>query len=224
GQRTRRPDLVCFLNGLPVAVVELKNPGSQSATLTSAYNQLQTYKEQVPSLFRTNAVLVTSDGMEARIGSLSANEERFMPWRTVTGEDYAPPGTPEQDTLLRGVFDRRVFLDLIRDFTVFGTGDQGLFKIVAGYHQYHGAKKAVRETIEAVKPGGDRKIGVIWHTQGSGKSFLMAFFAGLAVKARDLENPTLLVLTDRNDLDDQLFGTFSLCSDLIRQAPKQATS
>jgi type I restriction enzyme R subunit len=224
GQKNRRPDLVCFLNGLPVAVLELKNPGSESATLTSAYNQLQTYKTQIPSLFRTNAVLVTSDGMEARIGSLTANEERFMPWRTVNGEDYAPPGTPEQDTLLRGVFDRQVFLDLIRDFTVFGQGDHGLFKIVAGYHQYHGAKKAVREAIEATRPGGDRKIGVIWHTQGSGKSFLMAFFAGLAVKAKSLENPTLLVLTDRNDLDDQLYGTFSVCKDLIRQSPKQAIS
>lgn len=224
GRRKRRPDLVCFLNGLPVAVLELKNPGSETATLTSAYNQLQTYKEQTPSLFRTNALLVISDGMQARIGSLTANEERFMPWRTVNGEDYAPPGTPEQETLLQGIFDRRVFLDLIRDFSVFGQDGANLFKIIAGYHQYHGARKALRETIEAVKPGGDRKIGVIWHTQGSGKSFLMAFFAGLAVKARDLENPTLLVLTDRNDLDDQLFGTFTLCGDLIRQKPKQAES
>ena len=123
--RTRRPDLVCFLNGLPVAVLELKNATSETADLTSAYNQLQTYKAQIPSLFRTNAVLVTSDGMQARIGSLTANEERFMPWRTIDGQDYASSGTPEQETLLRGVFDRRVFLDLIRDFTVFGQGDTG---------------------------------------------------------------------------------------------------
>lgn len=224
GRRTRRPDLVCFLNGLPVAVLELKNPGSETATLTSAYNQLQTYRQQIPSIFRTNAVLVTSDGMQARIGSLTANEERFMPWRTVNGEDYAPPGTPEMDTLLCGVFDRRVFLDLIRDFTVFAEGGDGVFKIIAGYHQYHGAQKAVRDAIKATRPDGDRKIGVIWHTQGSGKSLLMAFFAGLAVKAAALENPTLVILTDRNDLDDQLLATFSMCRDLIRQTPKQAVS
>lgn len=224
GRRTRRPDLVCFLNGLPVAVLELKNPGSETATLTSAYNQLQTYRQQIPSIFRTNVALVTSDGMQARIGSLTANEERFMPWRTVNGEDYAPPGTPEMDTLLRGVFDRRVFLDLIRDFTVFAEGGDGVFKIIAGYHQYHGARKAVRDAIKATRPDGDRKIGVIWHTQGSGKSLLMAFFAGLAVKAAALENPTLVILTDRNDLDDQLLATFSMCRDLIRQTPKQAVS
>lgn len=222
GQRNRRPDIVCFLNGLPVAVLELKNAADENATLAGAYNQLQTYKEQVPSLFRTNAVLITSDGMEARIGSLTANQERFMPWRTVDGETYAEKGTPEMETLLAGVFNRRVFLDLIRDFTVFGTGDHGLIKIVAGYHQYHGAKKALSSAVEATAPDGDRKIGVIWHTQGSGKSFLMAFFAGLAVNAKALENPTILVLTDRNDLDDQLFGTFSTCDDLIRQTPKQA--
>ncbi len=224
GQRNRRPDLVCFLNGLPVAVLELKNAADENATLKGAYNQLQTYKEQIPSLFRTNAILVTSDGMQARIGSLTANEERFMPWRTIDGETYAEPGTPEMETLLQGVFNREVFLDIIRDFTVFGDRGDGLFKIIAGYHQYHGAKKALREAVEATAPNGDRKIGVIWHTQGSGKSFLMAFFAGLAVNAKALENPTLLILTDRNDLDDQLFGTFSTCRDLIRQTPKQATS
>lgn len=222
GSKNRRPDIVLFLNGLPVAVLELKNPGNENATLTSAFNQIETYKRDIPLIFRTNAVLITSDGIKARIGSLTASEERYMPWRTVEGSDYAPPGTPELDTLLRGVFDKRRFLDLLRDFTVYGDRGDGPFKIIAGYHQFHGAQKAVREAIEASKPEGDRKIGVIWHTQGSGKSFLMAFFAGLAVRSSELQNPTLVILTDRNDLDDQLFGTFNLCHDLIRQKPEQA--
>lgn len=220
----RRPDLVMFVNGLPLAVLELKNAAAQNATITDAYNQLQTYLHQIPSLFSTNAVLVTSDGMEARIGSISANAERFMPWRTVDGEDFAHRGTPELETLLRGVFTHANLLALIRDFIVFGDKGEGPFKIIAGYHQFHGAQKAVRQAVEASRPDGDRKIGVIWHTQGSGKSLLMAFFAGLAVKSQALENPTLVVLTDRNDLDDQLYGTFGLCRDLIRQNPEQADS
>ena len=224
GRHNRRPDLVLFINGLPLGVLELKNAAAENATLVDAFNQLQTYREQVPNLFRTNAVLVTSDGIEARIGSLTADVERFMPWRTVTGEDFAHRGTPELETLLRGVFNREHFLALIRDFIVFGDQGDGPFKILAGYHQFHGARKAVREAIDATRPDGDRKIGVVWHTQGSGKSFLMAFFAGLAVKAPELENPTLLILTDRNDLDDQLFSTFGLCRDLIRQKPEQADS
>ncbi|MBS87905.1 type I restriction endonuclease subunit R [Sphingobium sp.] len=220
----RRPDVVLFVNGLPLAVLELKNAASQNATLDDAYNQLQTYLHQIPSLFSTNAVLVTSDGMEARIGSITANAERFMPWRTVDGQDFAHRGTPELETLLRGAFTRENLLALIRDFIVFGDKGEGPFKIIAGYHQFHGAQKAVRQAIEATRPDGDRKIGVIWHTQGSGKSLLMAFFAGLAVKSAALENPTLVILTDRNDLDDQLFGTFGLCRDLIRQNPEQADS
>jgi len=220
----RRPDLVLFVNGLPLAVLELKNAAAQNATIADAYNQLQTYLHQIPSLFSTNAVLVTSDGMEARVGSITANAERFMPWRTVNGEDFAHRGTPELETLLRGVFTRANLLALIRDFIVFGDKGEGPFKIIAGYHQFHGAQKAVRQAVEASRPDGDRKIGVIWHTQGSGKSLLMAFFAGLAVKSQALENPTLVVLTDRNDLDDQLYGTFGLCRDLIRQNPAQADS
>lgn len=220
----RRPDVVLFVNGLPLAVLELKNAASQNATLGDAFNQLQTYLHQIPSLFSTNAVLVTSDGMEARIGSITANAERFMPWRTVDGQDFAHRGTPELETLLRGVFTRENLLALIRDFIVFGDKGEGPFKIIAGYHQFHGAQKAVRQAIGATRPDGDRKIGVIWHTQGSGKSLLMAFFAGLAVKSAALENPTLVILTDRNDLDDQLFGTFGLCRDLIRQNPEQADS
>lgn len=220
----RRPDLVLFVNGLPLAVLELKNAAAQNATIGDAYNQLQTYLHQIPSLFASNAVLVTSDGMEARIGSITANAERFMPWRTVDGEDFAHRGTPELETLLRGVFTRENLLALLRDFIVFGDKGDGPFKIIAGYHQFHGARKAVRQAVEASGPDGDRKIGVIWHTQGSGKSLLMAFFAGLAVKSQALENPTIVVLTDRNDLDDQLYGTFGLCRDLIRQNPDQAES
>lgn len=226
GKYMRRPDVMVFVNGLPLGVIELKNAASENATIHEAYNQLQTYKEQVPSLFRTNAVMVASDGMLARIGSLTADEERFMPWRSVTGAegDFTPHGPYEMDTLLRGVFDKERFLALVRDFTVFGDRGEGLFKIIAGYHQFHGAHKAITSAIEAAKPEGDRKIGVIWHTQGSGKSLLMAFLGGLIVRSRKLENPTLIVLTDRNDLDDQLFGTFSLCKDLIRQTPEQADS
>ncbi|MGJ4967221.1 MULTISPECIES: type I restriction endonuclease subunit R [unclassified Bradyrhizobium] len=221
---SRRPDVVLFVNGMPLAVVELKNAAAQNATIADAYNQLQTYLHQIPALFNTNAILVTSDGMEARIGSITANAERFMPWRTVDGKDFAHRGTPELETLLRGVFTRENLLALIRDFIVFGDKGEGSFKIIAGYHQFHGAQKAVRQAVEASRPDGDRKIGVIWHTQGSGKSLLMAFFAGLAVKSQALENPTLVVLTDRNDLDDQLFSTFGLCRDLIRQKPEQADS
>lgn len=226
GKFTRRPDVMVFVNGLPLGIIELKNAGSEAATIDHAFQQLQTYKAQVPSLFRTNAVLVASDGMLARIGSLTADEERFMPWRSVTGAagDFTPHGPYEMDTLLRGVFDKERFLALIRDFIVFGDQGAGPFKIIGGYHQFHGARKAIASAIEAAKPDGNRKIGVIWHTQGSGKSFLMAFLGGLIVRSRDLENPTLIVLTDRNDLDDQLFGTFNLCRDLIRQTPEQANS
>jgi type I restriction enzyme R subunit len=220
----RRPDVVVFVNGLPLAVIELKNPGSENATLEGAYNQLQTYKEQIPSLFQTNAVLVASDGLQARIGSLTANQERFMPWRTVDGEEVAGKGMPELTVLIPGVFEKRRFLDLLRDFTVFGDTGGGLVKIVAGYHQFHAVQNAVRHTVSATAPGGDRKVGVIWHTQGSGKSLLMAFYAGQLVRRLELENPTIVVITDRNDLDDQLFGTFSMCRDLIRQTPQQAES
>ncbi len=245
GQYKRRPDVVLFVNGLPLAVIELKAPGDESATLAGAFNQLQTYKQQIPSLFRTNALLVTSDGLSARVGSLSADAERFMPWRTTDGRFVEPKGTPELSTLITGVFEQGRFLDLMRHFTVFGVRDDGLIKIIAGYHQYHAVKKAVTSTLRATytidvkatgddpehymlpsvssQPPGDRKAGVIWHTQGSGKSLLMAFYAGLLVVEPRMANPTLVILTDRNDLDDQLFGTFSMCSDLIRQTPVQAS-
>ncbi|MFU2207192.1 type I restriction endonuclease subunit R [Solidesulfovibrio sp. C21] len=220
----RRPDMVVFVNGLPLGVIELKNPGTEDATLESAFNQLQTYKSQLPSLFRANSVLVTSDGLEARIGSLTANQERFMPWRTTDGQDVAQKGLPELSVLIEGVFEKGRFLDLLRDFTVFGDTGSGIAKIIAGYHQYHAVRHAVTKTVEAAAPEGDHKVGVIWHTQGSGKSLLMAFYAGQLVRHPELENPTIVVITDRNDLDDQLFNTFSQCRDLIRQTPIQATS
>jgi type I restriction enzyme R subunit len=241
----RRPDVVVFVNGLPLAVIELKNPGTEQATLSGAFNQLQTYKSQIGSLFRTNAVLVISDGLMARIGSLTANEERFMPWRTTDGAKIAPKGSPELHTLIEGVFDKRRFLDLIRDFTVFGDTDGGAVKIIAGYHQFHAVRRAIEATLRAMPsakrgvgeepasyglpdakdhPRGDKRVGVIWHTQGSGKSYLMAFYAGQLVRRPELENPTIVVVTDRNDLDEQLFNTFAMCRDLIRQTPIHAES
>ena len=218
----RRPDVVLFVNGLPLAVIELKNPGDENATLEGAFNQLQTYKDQITSLFSANTVLVTSDGLHARLGSLTANPERFMPWRTVDGSVIAPKGTPELETLIEGVFDKSRFLTLIRDFTVFGDTGSGIVKIVAGYHQFHAVSHAVESTVAATSLDGDRRIGVIWHTQGSGKSLLMAFYAGQIIAHTAMENPTIVVITDRNDLDDQLFGTFSMCRDLLRQTPLQA--
>ena len=220
----RRADVVLFVNGLPLAVVELKNPGDVNATLDGGFNQLQTYKDQIPSLFRTNAALVTSDGLQARLGSLTANLERFMPWRTVDGSAVAPKGAPELGTLIEGIFEKTRFLTLIRDFTVFGDTGSGLVKIVAGYHQFHAVRHAVQSTVAAASPEGDRRIGVIWHTQGSGKSLLMAFYAGQIITHPAMENPTVVVITDRNDLDDQLFGTFGMCRDLLRQTPQQADS
>jgi len=244
GEVKRRLDVVLFVNGLPLAVIELKAPGSADAHLVGAFNQLQTYKQQIPVLFHTNALLVTSDGIAARVGSLSADLERFMPWRTTDGKAILEKGQPELPTLIEGVFEQQRFLDLLRDFTVFLETGSGVTKIVAGYHQYHAVNRAIDSTIRAADPRqrvaeepasyglpsvatqrkGDRRAGVIWHTQGSGKSLLMAFYAGRLVKHPAMENPTLVVLTDRNDLDDQLFATFSMCRDLVRQTPVQAES
>ena len=224
GQYNRRPDVVVFVNGLPLGVIELKAPGSSNSTLVAAFNQLQTYKKQIPALFNHNMLLVTSDGIAARIGSLSADLERFMPWRTTDGKNVAPKGSPELSTLIEGVFDQHRLLDLLRHFTVFGETGSDLTKIIAGYHQFHAVQHAVNSTVKASSPNGNQRVGVIWHTQGSGKSLLMAFYAGQLVKHPAMANPTLVVLTDRNDLDDQLFATFSMCRDLIRQTPVQANS
>jgi type I restriction enzyme, R subunit len=221
GQHTRRPDIVLFVNGLPLAVVELKNAAHENADIWSAFHQLQTYKAQIPSLLAFNAVLVISDGLEARIGTISANSERFMPWRTVTGEAVASASMPQLEVLLRGVFDQRRFLDLVRHFLVFEDDGSAITKKMAGYHQFHAVNTAVEETLRATgiqeaariaephgdyfarsMPGGqegDRRVGVVWHTQGSGKSLSMAFYAGRLVLEPAMENPTIVVITDRND-------------------------
>ncbi len=219
----RRPDVVVFVNGLPLVVIELKNPVDENATIDDAYNQLQTYKDEIPSLFRTNGLLITSDGLLARVGSLTANSERFMAWRTVDGENIAPKGVPELETLINGVFEQSRLLSLLRGFMVFENTGSDLIKKIAGYHQFHAVHKAVQCTIDATGDSGDNRVGVIWHTQGSGKSLLMAFYAGEVIAHPQMANPTLIVLTDRNDLDDQLFATFAGCKDLIRQTPVQAS-
>lgn len=225
GGHNRRPDVVLFLNGLPLGVIELKNPADENATIWTAFNQLQTYKQQIPSLFVYNEALVISDGTGARIGSLSADRERFMPWRTIEGQELAPASMLQLEVLLKGVFEPRRFLGLLRYFIVFeDEGGGTLVKKMAAYHQYHAVQYAVETTLRASGPQGDRRCGVVWHTQGSGKSLTMAFYAGRIVLHPAMENPTLVVITDRNDLDDQLFGTFSRCHELLRQTPIQAES
>jgi len=222
GQQNRRPDMVIFVNGLPLAVIELKNPADENATIQTAFQQLQTYKNDIPSLFTYNEMLVISDGLEARAGTLTSDWARFMPWRTIDGEEIAPKGRPELDVLIKGIFDKRRFLDLIKHFIVFEADGEKIAKKMAAYHQYHAVNKAVECTVKACSPQGDRKAGVIWHTQGSGKSLSMAFYAGKIIAHPAMQNPTLVVLNDRNDLDDQLFDTFAACGELLRQAPVQA--
>ena len=247
-RNTRRPDVVLFVNGLPLGIMELKNPVDEDATLGTAWQQLQTYKADLPTLFSMNGAMVVSDGIEARIGTLTAGREWFKPWRTITGEKLADRQLTELQVMLEGVFQPARFLSLVRDFIVFeDDGSGALSKKMAGYHQFHAVRVAVDETLRAAKlqrsgvsvyeergryesgrkPGGDpgdRRIGVVWHTQGSGKSLTMAFYAGAIIREPAMENPTVVVLTDRNDLDDQLFGTFSRCQDLLRQPPVQAES
>lgn len=224
GGHNRRADVVLFINGLPLAVLELKNPGDANATTHGAYNQLQTYKHDIPALFGFNELLIASDGVEARAGTLTADWERFMPWRTVDGADVARRGSLELEVLLRGMLEPSRFLDLLRYFTVYSIDKAEVQKKLAGYHQYHAVNKAVACTLSAAAPRGDRRVGVVWHTQGSGKSLSMVFYAGKVVQQRAMENPTLIVLTDRNDLDDQLFSTFAASHELLRQQPVQAES
>ena len=246
-KHTRRPDIVLFVNGLPLAVLELKNAADEKATIWTAWQQLQTYQAQIPSLLATNAALVISDGLTARVGALGAGREWFKPWRTIHGEALADPHMPELQVVIEGLFAPRRFLDFVRDFIVFEDDGSGrLIKKMAGYHQFHAVQVAVAETLRAAelartdqvaeergryeagrRPGGkpgDRRIGVVWHTQGSGKSLTMAFYAGCIIREPAMENPTIVVLTDRNDLDDQLFATFARCRDLLRQPPVQAES
>ena len=247
GPHNRRPDIVVFINGLALGLIELKNAADEDATIWSAYAQLQTYKAEIPTLLHYNAALVVSDGLQARMGSVTANQEWFKVWRTIDGEGDAPKTALELEVLVRGVFERQRFLDLLHHFIVFEEDpDSGaLHKIIAGYHQFHAVNAAVEETVRASgmtetgsvlreeagtywagrqrggKPG-DRRAGVVWHTQGSGKSFSMLFFAARVVRHPAMQNPTLVVLTDRNDLDDQLFGQFQRCADILGQTPVQA--
>ena len=218
----RRPDIIVFINGLPLIVIELKNPADENATIWTAFNQFETYKDQIPSLFHYNEILVVSDGTEARAGTITSGREWFMPWKTIDGIEIAPSAVPQIEVLFKGIFDKKILLDLIRHFIVFEEAQQGISKKLAAYHQYHAVNKAIGATIAASSPAGDRRCGVVWHTQGSGKSLTMAFYTGKLVLS--LNNPTIVVLTDRNDLDDQLFGVFGRCHELLRQKPVQAGS
>ena len=244
----RRPDVALFVNGLPLCIIELKNPVDEDATVWTAWQQLQTYQAELPTLFAMNEVLMVSDGILARIGTLTAGKEWFKPWRTITGAAPAGAHLTELQVMLEGVCAPERFLALIRDFIVFeDDGSGALIKKMAGYHQFHAVQVAVDETLRAAElqqatarvaepqgryetgrrlggEPGDRRIGVVWHTQGSGKSLSMAFYAGAIIREPAMENPTIVVLTDRSDLDDQLFGTFSRCRDLLRQPPAQAES
>ena len=238
-QSTRRADIVLFLNGLPLGIIELKNPADENADVWDAWNQLQTYKAELPTLFSMNEFLMVSDGLNARVGTLTAGKEWFKPWKTMDDQEPGAANLPELQVMLEGVCDQDNFLALLRDFIVFDDDGSGtLVKKVAGYHQFHAVQAAVEETLRATElqeivsrtatrhggAPGDRRIGVVWHNQGSGKSLTMAFYAGAVIRDPAMNNPTIVVLTDRNDLDDQLFGTFSRCRDLLRQDPTQAES
>ena len=238
-QSTRRADIVLFLNGLPLGIIELKNPADENTDVWDAWNQLQTYKAELPALFSMNELLMVSDGLHARVGTLTAGKEWFKPWKTMEDQEPGAANLPELQVMLEGVCEQSNFLTLLRDFIVFDDDGSGkLVKKMAGYHQFHAVQAAVEETLRATElqekasriatrhggAPGDRRIGVVWHNQGSGKSLTMAFYAGAVIREPAMNNPTIVVLTDRNDLDDQLFGTFSRCRDLLRQDPAQAES
>jgi type I restriction enzyme, R subunit len=223
-RHTRRPDIILFVNGLPLVLIELKNPADENANVWKAYDQIQTYKEQIPDVFQYNEILVISDGTEALLGSLSADSERFMAWRTIDGNTLDPLGEfQELQTLVRGLLAPEYFLDYLRYFVLF-EDDGKLVKKIAGYHQFHAVRSAINQVVIASRPNGSHKGGVVWHTQGSGKSITMTCFAARVMQDAAMENPTILVITDRNDLDGQLFGVFSLSQDLLREQPVQATT
>ncbi|NOR42342.1 MAG: HsdR family type I site-specific deoxyribonuclease, partial [Gammaproteobacteria bacterium] len=241
-KQPRRPDVVCFINGLPVAVLELKSPNDENTDIWDAFNQLQTYKNEVSDLFVFNEALVVSDGYNARIGSLTANQERFSPWRAIKHEDDRPLLECQLETLVRGFFNRELLLDYIRFFVLFENDGEIITKKIAGYHQFHAVREAVNVTLIAsempdkdmssearaiygkeVEPG-SKKAGVFWHTQGSGKSISMCCYVGKLLQQPAMNNPTLVVVTDRNDLDGQLFQTFSNAQELFKQTPVQANS
>ena len=223
-KHTRRPDIILFLNGLPIVLIELKNPADENADVWKAFDQIQTYKEQIPDVFQYNEILVISDGTEAMLGSLSADAERFMAWRTIDGVTVDPLGQfQELQTLVRGCLAPEYLLDYLRFFVLF-EDDGKLAKKIAGYHQFHAVRAAINQVVLASQPSGSRKGGVVWHTQGSGKSITMTCFAARVMQEESMQNPTILVITDRNDLDGQLFGVFSLSQDLLREQPVQVTN
>ena len=223
-KNNRRPDIILFINGLPLVLLELKNPADVNADLWKAYEQIQTYKEQIPDLFHYNEILIITDGTEARMGSLSANAERFSRWRTIDGVGLDPLGAfSEMETLMRGVLEPRMLMDFLRYFVLFEE-DGVLVKKIAGYHQFHAVRSAIEQVVTASRPGGTQKGGVVWHTQGSGKSITMTCFAARIMQETAMENPTIVVITDRNDLDGQLFGVFSLSQDLLREQPVQIST
>lgn len=233
-EEERRPDLILFVNGIPLVVVELKSASDEEVGIEEAYNQIQTYKRDIPSLFNYNAFCILSDGINAKAGTITSNEERFMNWRSIDGQNVEPLSKPQYEVLFNGMLSKDRLLDIIENFLLFQEskeeekdlegnkiGDKKIIiKILAAYHQYFAVNKGIEKTKEATKEDGDRKIGVVWHTQGSGKSFSMVFYAARLV--RELNNPTIVVITDRNDLDEQLFKTFSKSKDILRQTPKQA--
>ncbi|BDC81054.1 MULTISPECIES: type I restriction endonuclease subunit R [Aeromonas] len=223
-KHTRRPDIILFINGLPLVVLELKNPADVHADIWKAFDQLQTYKEQIPDLFQYNEIMIASDGSEARMGSLSADAERFMQWRTVDGVNLDPYGEfGELETMVRGILTPAMLLDYLRFFVLF-EDDGRLVKKIAGYHQFHAVRAAIEQVVLASRPDGSHKGGVVWHTQGSGKSITMTCFAARVMRDAAMENPTIVVITDRNDLDGQLFGVFSLSQDLLREEPVQVST
>ncbi|MFO0793043.1 MAG: type I restriction endonuclease, partial [Candidatus Brocadiaceae bacterium] len=237
----KRPDIVLFINGLPLVVIELKNPIDENADVKAAFNQLQTYKQLIPSLFSYNAFLVASDGWFAKIGTITSDYARFMEWKTADGETIVDAKVePELEPMMKGLFNKKTLLDIIRHFIVFEEAREKTLKKIAAYHQYYAVNKAIESTIRAIgnvtlmlrenpehygfrsvrnQTPGDKRAGVVWHTQGSGKSLTMVFYVGKLVLAEEMNNPTIVVLTDRNDLDQQLFETFTNCQQLIRQKP-----
>jgi len=240
-KQLRRPDVICFINGLPLAVLELKSPSAENADIWDAYNQIQTYKDEVTDLFAYNEAAIISDGYNARVGSITASQERYMPWRTISHEDDKPLLEWRLETMVRGFFNRELFLDYVRYFVIFENDSDKLIKKIAGYHQFHAVREAVKATVIAaqapeqghwarekratygdeVQPG-SKKAGVVWHTQGSGKSISMCCYAGKLLQQPEMNNPTLIVVTDRNDLDGQLYATFSAAKELLKQEPVQA--
>lgn len=224
GNQNKRPDIILFVNGLPLVVIELKNAVDENANLKSAFNQLQTYKQAIPSLFTYNSLLIISDGWDARCGTITSDYGRFMTWKTKDGQTTADHLQPQMEVMFHGMLNKHTLLDLIRQFIVFEKSDSKTLKKVAAYHQYYAVNKAVESTVTASGSNGDRRGGVIWHTQGSGKSLSMVFFSGKLIIEPRMENPTLVILTDRNDLDEQLHETFTNCQQLLRQEPQKAES